>query len=536
MSFPREFDSATPLVPMLVTVAVIIVLHWAFNRYRQHLESKVPFDGQIPMPPNSHWLYGHVRTFQKIFNSNRSNFFTDYVDELGRVAFWMGPKPVLVVTHAEDARTVLQAEYYRNLPFFVRKHVQHFLGDKNVGLLQGKQWKRHRSAIYKAVSPVHTLVTAEKPMRSVADALVKSIQSKLHDDGTDFVCLDIESVMKMVTIDVFAKATLSMDLKCCETLAQSPIAVAFSEMVEDMNYRISSILNPVSYFYLLPTQRNRRQERNRVFLRAFLLKLINDRIEDEQAGKALKQDVLTNLLQAHRDDPDSHDEDITDEALNDTLMALLFAGFDTTSITLTFALYLLSQDATVEQICLDEIEQEFAKEEGSSQSMVLKLVYCRAVIKESLRLFPAAGFTNRVLQKPVTLGRTENRGKGFVIPANTRVFVDIATIQRQDRHFPNADRFLPSRWVSRDEGDSSWKERSDVNFDAFLAFSAGGRSCPGQRFAMQEAVIVLATLLKTLKFETSADYKFEPTRITLLQRPKGGLPMRVSQRGSSTGA
>lgn len=68
-----------------------------------------------------------------------------------------------------------------------------------------------------------------------------------------------------------------------------------------------------------------------------------------------------------------------------------------------------------------------------------------------------------------------------------------------------------------------------ANRRAFFAFSAGGRSCPGYKFALQEAVIALSSLLRELKFTTVPGYELEPVRKGIIQRPTNGMPMFVEK-------
>ena len=68
---------------------------------------------------------------------------------------------------------------------------------------------------------------------------------------------------------------------------------------------------------------------------------------------------------------------------------------------------------------------------------------------------------------------------------------------------------------------------------AWVPFSAGARSCPGQRFAMQEMITVLSCLLPNLSFEPAeATYVFEPYRDGFVQSPKDGFPMIIRQRSN----
>jgi cytochrome P450 len=131
---------------------------------------------------------------------------------------------------------------------------------------------------------------------------------------------------------------------------------------------------------------------------------------------------------------------------------------------------------------------------------------------------------------------------GFTLPAGTRVFVPIQSIQRDDRNFPSPMEFRPDRWVKRNVDGMRWEEREPscdcstsssslpaANRSAFLAFSAGGRSCPGQKFAMQEAVLALSILLRDLKFRSIPGYELITVR-GLVQHPKDGMPMTIELR------
>jgi cytochrome P450 family 4 len=194
---------------------------------------------------------------------------------------------------------------------------------------------------------------------------------------------------------------------------------------------------------------------------------------------------------------------------------------------LTFALYLLAQNPQVQQECVDEIKA------AKTCQTVENLAYTKAVIVEALRLFPAAVRTNRVLAKPLQLSG------GFVAPAGTRVVIPIYHIHHDEKNFPRPEEFRPDRWAKFEEEQKRWFEREENdetgtiatgNRKAFLAFSAGGRNCVGRSFAIQEAVIALATLLKGLRFSPVEDYVLEMTDKDLINKPVNGMPLKVECR------
>ena len=211
------------------------------------------------------------------------------------------------------------------------------------------------------------------------------------------------------------------------------------------------------------------------------------------------------------------------------MMSLLFAGYDTTSITLTYALYFLATEPQVEQYCLEEIEQVMNKCGSLDPD---KLIYCRGVINETLRLYPPGVSVNRNTTKPIQLSN------GFIIPEDTFVAIPIYVIQRDPKHFGRPTEFLPERWVKRhgnewverDMDDTSNNDVPAANRNAFFAFSAGARSCAAQKFALQEAVLVMATLVKQLKFIVQKGYVLEPKRNGIVQSPKNGMPMIITIR------
>lgn len=167
----------------------------------------------------------------------------------------------------------------------------------------------------------------------------------------------------------------------------------------------------------------------------------------------------------------------SDEILSDVLLTLLFAGYDTTSVSLAYALYQISQYPDIETLCLEE------NDSVPSLDQIDDFVYCRAVLQETLRLFPAAAAAmTRSLQKAVRLR------DGFTIPKDTNVFIAIWFIHRDERNFACPEEFRLDRWVHREEASSKWKERDcddtsgsvpAANRSAFFSFSAIASSHSG---------------------------------------------------------
>ena len=129
------------------------------------------------------------------------------------------------------------------------------------------------------------------------------------------------------------------------------------------------------------------------------------------------------------------------------------------------------------------------------------------IVDEALRLYPAAGIISRTAQKHDTLCDREIR------PGDT-VMIPIYALGRNELLWDEPDAFRPERFA----------DRKAIDRYAYLPFGDGPRICIGASFALQEAVIILATLLGRFKFTPVPGREPKPVMILTL-RPEGGVWM-----------
>lgn len=109
-------------------------------------------------------------------------------------------------------------------------------------------------------------------------------------------------------------------------------------------------------------------------------------------------------------------------------------------------------------------------------SFTAKATYCRAVLKESLRLNPISIGVGRILNKDAILS-------GYQVPKGTVIVTQNQIACRLEKHFKNASKFIPERWM-RDT-------KEDVNPHLVLPFGHGMRSCIARRMAEQNMLVLL---------------------------------------------
>lgn len=483
------------------------------------------------MIPDPHWLLGHIPLMAgDDFRSVQHKYSVEYADDDGRVCFWMGPVPALSVSRAGDAQLVLKATAHRSLFPLMARHNDLFLGRNGIGVLTGKEWKANRAAVAKAFHAAAVWREHSRHMMRAVDVLVSSLRRRTNEADGTVANIPVDEVTKCLAFDIFGRAALGTDLGCCESLELSPVAAAFDFLTGDMMRRLEGVTDPTNFFYSLPTERNRRHRREREYLRSYVAGVVKDRRAAMDSGEDFPEDLLANLIRVRKENEEkTGDNGLSDETLMDTLLSLLFAGYETTSGTLTYSLYLISQHPEVEANALKEIENAWKGEDSRSG----EFAYLNAVVMETLRLYPPAISTTRTLDKPIEFD-------GITVKEGTYMYIPIWTIQRDAKHFPEPEAFRPERWAEKNSH-GFWDVRTndnDVcsdsfpmgNRDAFLAFSSGARSCPGQKFANQEMMLALAMLLRAFEFRPCEDYVLTPHRDGFTQTPKDGMPMKLLAR------
>lgn len=172
------------------------------------------------------------------------------------------------------------------------------------------------------------------------------------------------------------------------------------------------------------------------------------------------------------------------------------AGTDTTSHTVEWAMAELLHNPESMSKVRAELVEAFNKQPEVEESDILKLPYLQAVVKETLRLHPPAPF--------LVPRRTETDTElcGYVIPKNTRVLVNAWAIGRSENVWKDPDVFRPERFL---EMEVDYKGR---HFE-LIPFGAGRRICPGLPLAFRMVHLMLASLVRSFKWELADGMKAE---------------------------
>lgn len=319
----------------------------------------------------------------------------------------------------------------------------------------------------------------------------------LADGWADGAVIDIDAESRHLTLRVLGRSLFGLDLDAdAERLAQpAKTVLSFTTL------RGLALVRPPLW---LPTPRQRAWRR----ARAVLWSVLDNAMASARAHPG-QSELLDKLFAAT--DPDTG-RPLTHDEIRSEVQTFLLAGHDTTSTTITYAVWQLGRRPDLQAEVAAEARA--VGERDLTMADLPSLPLTVRVIHEALRLCPPGAAIERSVEHDVAVD-------GYRIEAGHEVMVSIWALHRDpsiwgaDAEEFDPERFLPERSIGRDR----W---------AYLPFGGGGRSCIGDHFAMSEAVIALATLTRAVEFESVED-DFE-VALPFTLTAAGPVPVRVRPR------
>ncbi len=342
--------------------------------------------------------------------------------------------------------------------------------------VNGEEWQWQRRLIDQAFQ-VAELKRVFPAMSDATKALLDRLE--LQKDNP---YIDIDKEMTLVTADVIMRTILSRPLGGGE-------AIKIFEAFARYQRRAGRAL--VLRFLRLPktwVQKSLQKDAN--IIREWILKAIEDRLEQHSRNPPSHLnpvDLLDCLITSQ--DQQTH-RSFSKEELVDQICFLFLAGHETSASSLGMASWLLAFSPKDQQRVREEVK-EISKDRQPNEMLraddLRHLKYCVAVFNETLRLYPPVGFFIRERSQSETTLSVPN-GEKRRCPLGALLTLSPWVIQRHENHWPDPQAFRPDRFLED-------KERTWMR-DAFLPFGLGPRKCPGAAFAQQEAILVLAELVR----------------------------------------
>jgi cytochrome P450 len=375
-------------------------------------------------------------------------------ERFGDMYFLKNPSgPMYVTRHPDHVHEVLVT---RASSFVKRKKdLDSFLGQ---GLLtsDGELWRKQRRRIQPAFQ--------RQQIARYASIMVEHTERLLKERWAPDEERNLNRDMMELTLGIVARALLDHD-----TRGDNDAVARAMTVLQDTAGRLDLFPR------WLPTLLHRRQRRAVAALDRIVCPMIDAKRERKGGG-----DLISQLL-AHADE----DGTMSTAQVRDELVTLFLAGHETTALAMTWTFFLLAQNPSREAELFDELDRVLSGRVPAFEDLE-SLPFTRAVVEESMRLFPPLYILPRVARENTEIG-------GYEIPAGAEVVLWIYFMHRDGRWFPNPTEFRPARFEA---GSDEIRHPH-----AYAPFGAGPRACIGRHFAMVEAQLILATIARSYRVE-----------------------------------
>ena len=425
----------------------------------------------------------------------------DFRVPLGRIEV-MG-RPLFLVNDPPLVRQVLVDQVER----FPKHQLTLWLLQPLIGhaifSVNGAEWARQRRLVDQAFQVAH-LRRVFPQMRGAVEALLERLER--FGEGP----VEMEAEMTLVTADVIVRTILSRPLEAAEA---ADILQAFQRYQrragQALVLRLLQLPAPLLQRYL---------GRHARTIRTWISAVIEERLA-APAGSEPPDDLLQALLEAQ--DPETGSR-FSAEELVDQVCFLFLAGHETSASALGMACYLLAQFPEAQQRLRLEVQAALAGQERPLGFDDLRLLpYGTALFNETLRLYPPVSFFIREATADGQLGQSR-------CPMGALLTLSPWVIQRHEQHWSDPNAFRPERFLA---GSATAQERAWAR-DAWLPFGLGPRKCPGAAFALQEALLVLAELVRRQRLLPEPGHRPDLVgRLTL--RSRNGIQLRLERLSKS---
>lgn len=378
-------------------------------------------------------------------------------------------------------------------PLYMKNYtvVKRCLGDGLV-TANGATWHGHR----RMIQPAFDNKALKISLNCVVPGLVNRLTQSWKSKGDD---IDVASHFSAITLDVIGQVAFSHDFQATNAVEQwssdmNPDVKLCDPLIDALNKELMPntlrmLLAFVNLHHFDDTIMRSAHDNRKVINKAVenIVKKAQLRNSHSRESGDRKKCLLELLFDAKDKHSGHGNRKLSFKELQDETKTVLIAGHETTSTLCTFAVYCITKYPHIQNLVYNDIMNHASTDGPITLDMIGNMTYFDAFLKEVLRFHPPVGLISRDLSRRANL-------LGESIPAGTRILIPMHLLHRHPKYWTAPEEFKPERWLGRDK---------NFHHFAFLPFSAGGRNCIGQRFAMYEAKLILAPIIREFEMMLS---------------------------------
>ncbi len=424
----------------------------------------IPATRQRLVPPHPPRAPESMTTLQRLGAMRESAIGTwgqrAYEDDVIRGRFFLHASFILNTPDAIRHVLVDNYENYSRTPTGFRV-LRPMLGD---GLLtsEGKSWKHQRRTLAPAFTPraVGTLVPH---MTAATDETIANLRRVSNAP------VDLREVMQRMTLEIAGRTMFSFGMER-HGAALRDFVMEYGERLARPHFL--DLVLPLNW----PAPRDFARARFRKRWTAFVGQLMAERRAAGKAEGAPARDLF-DLMDSARD-PETN-EAFSDAQLGDQVATMILAGHETTATALFWSLYMLALDPVAQEQLATEARQAGANSEPDLD----RLKFTRAVVDETMRLYPPAFLIARAALGPDEVA-------GMPVAKNDVILIAPWLLHRHEKLWRDPNAFVPERFLAPAPPPDRF---------AYLPFGVGPRVCIGAHFALVEATLALARIIAAFR-------------------------------------
>jgi cytochrome P450 len=496
-----------PVILVSLIVGVLVAFYfYVTQKYKYWQKRGIPCaDGIYPIVGHM-WMLSSKTIGEfcsKIYNNNKKH---------SMVGIYNLMSPTLMVLEPELVKTVLQtnfASFYDN-GLKVDPKLDPLLA-LNPFFSYGEKWSTARKRFSYAFSNMRLKILLES-VKPVCVMLENFLDSKLDKSGKAEI--ELKNLFSRFSAQTVAAAGFGVDGFC------------FDDEKKNKSFRNigKAIIGPSIRNKIVFTIALTLPSLNRLFKVSFLTKqideffrtLVTELIEQRRTDKTSRNDFLHLMVELERIEGNKFDI----EQIASHTLSFVVDGYETTSTSLSFAVFQLATHSEVQDKLRNEILSVFKKYNDVITYEALKeMTYMDQVLNESQRLVPIAGFMLKTCMEEFELKGSD--GLTCRVQPGTTVMIPTQGLHQDSRYWENSSVFDPDRF--------SPDRKHNVQKFTFLPFSEGPRMCVGMRMALLQMKACLAALLRKYSLEISPKMQLPLKMVvgTMLPTAKDGLWVNI---------
>ncbi|XP_051941158.1 cytochrome P450 3A40 [Hippocampus zosterae] len=484
--------SATTWTLLALFIALLVIYgYWPYNTFQ-----RLGIPGPRPV-----LFFGNLLSYRKGF----IHFDMECHKKYGKIwGIFDGRQPVLCIMDPAVIKTVLVKECYS---LFTNRRNFRLNGPlyDAVSIAEDEQWKRIRSIL----SPSFTSGRLKEMfviMKRHSANLLSSMKKKADLNQA----LDLKEFFGPYSMDVVTSTAFSVDLDSINN-PSDPFVTNIKKMLK------FDFFNPlflmIAFFPFLGPFFEKMEFS---FFPAaafdfFYAALQKIKFSRESSGRGTRVDFLQLMIDSQKNH-NSPEEDmkkgLSDHEILSQAMIFIFAGYETSSSSLSFLAHNLATNPHVMKKLQDEVDATFPNKAAVQYSELMEMEYLDMVINESLRLYPIVQRLERVAKAGIEIN-------GVVIPKDMAVVVPTWPLHRDPDLWPQPEKFQPERF--------SKENKDSIDPYVYLPFGAGPRNCIGMRFAMVSMKLAIVEILQRYNFcvcdETEIPIEMDVQGLLMPKRP-----------------